>query len=392
MKRPTLAAAGRAGSLVLQPTGYRAFIPRPLPPDPPLRPDAEMMELLSAADLHLGRLDGAAEVLPNTDLFVAMYVRKEAVLSSQIEGTQASLMDVFEYEADATRRGLPADVAEVVNYVAAMNYGLERVGSLPLSLRLIREIHRRLLAGVRGGRRSPGEFRRSQNWVGPAGCTLADATHVPPPVHEMRQALGDLERFLHDESPMPALLKCGLVHSQFETIHPFLDGNGRVGRLLITFLLCQQGILGKPLLYLSYYFKRRRAEYYDRLQAVRDSGDWEGWLKFFLRGVAEVSVQAAATAKRILAMQAEHRARVQARTRTANALRLLDRLFNLPVISVADCAKYLGVTFNGANRLIAVLEGMGLLREVTGGQRRRLFAYEPYLTILREGTESSTER
>lgn len=377
----------RAGNYVLHPTGYRAFVPKPLPPDPPLRIDSEMMELISRADRSLGRLDGATSTLPNPDLFVSMYVRKEAVLSSQIEGTQASLVDVLEYEAEAARRGLPSDVAEVVNYVAAMNYGLERLSELPLSLRLIREIHEHLLAGVRGSERNPGEFRRAQNWVGPAGCTLADAAYVPPAVYEMNEALSDLERFLHGTAPMPALVKCALVHSQFETIHPFLDGNGRAGRLLITFLLCQQGILEKPLLYFSYYFKQRRAEYYDRLQAVRDAGDWEGWLQFFLRGVAEVATQATETAKRILSLQVEHRALIQSHMRTANALRIHDHLFCRPVISVAQSAALLGITFNGANRLILEMKKLGLLHELPVRQRPRLFAYAPYLDILREGTE-----
>lgn len=379
--------ARRGGTYVRQPTGYRAFIPKPLPPDPPLNMDAELLNRLSAADQALGRLDGAATLLPDPDLFVYTYVRKEAVLSSQIEGTQASLVDVLEYEAGTPHHRLPAGTAEVANYVAAMNHGLERLRELPLSLRLMREIHERLLEGVRGSEWTPGEFRRSQNWVGPPGGLLADATYVPPPVHEMTQALGDLERFLHQEVPMPALVKCALVHSQFETIHPFLDGNGRMGRLIITFLLCHQGILAKPLLYLSYYFKRRRADYYERLQAVRDEGDWEGWVRFFLQGVAEVSAQATDTAKRILTMREQHRDLVQARMRTANALRLLEFLFSRPLISINEAAGFLKLTYGAANRLVAQMGQLGLVREVTGGARSRLFAYQPYLAILSEGAE-----
>jgi Fic family protein len=239
-----------------------------------VRVDQELWTLLSQADRALGRLDGSTEILPNPELFVFMYVRKEAVLSSQIEGTQASLMDVLEFEQQALEPGHPQDVEEVVNYIAAMKHGLGLLRELPVTLRLIREIHAQLLVGVRGSERTPGEFRRSQNWIGPAGCTLQTAQFVPPPPAEMQDALTALERFLHDPEPMPVLLKVGLAHAQLETIHPFLDGNGRVGRLLITFLLCEREVLRRPLLYLSYYFKRHRTEYYDRLQAIRERGDW----------------------------------------------------------------------------------------------------------------------
>jgi|WetSurMetagenome_2_1015567.scaffolds.fasta_scaffold181634_2 Fic family protein len=380
---------GRAGLLVRQSGGFRAFLPRPLPPQPAIRYDDEMHYLLSQADRRLGRLDGLADVLPNPDLFVAMYVRKEAVLSSQIEGTQASLEDVVEYEVEGVlHQGRSRDVAEVVNYVAAMNHGIERLGEFPLSLRLIREIHGRLLAGVRGGERSPGEFRTTQNWIGPAGCLLNEASFVPPPVHEMQAALGDLEKFLHREDRLPTLLKCGLVHCQFETIHPFLDGNGRIGRLLITFLLCHERVLSRPLLYLSYYFKRHRAEYYGWLQAVREHGDWEGWLKFFLRGVAEVASEATATAKQIVRMQSEHRELIQRNMRTLVPLRLLDRLYERPAVSIAEAAHVLGTdNYNAAKRAIYSLERLGLLRETTGRSRDRIFAYQPYLDLLKEGTE-----
>lgn len=380
----------RAGIYVLQPGGFRAFIPKPLPPAPPICYTDELLDALSLADRRLGRLDGAADILPEPELFVTMYVHKEAVLSSQIEGTQASLVDVLEYEAGAEKRGLPSDVIEIVNYVAAMNYGLERVKELPLSLRLIREIHARLLSGTRGSERVPGEFRQSQNWVGPPGSTLADAMYVPPPVHEMKEALHHLEQFIYTQSHIPALVMCGLLHSQFETIHPFLDGNGRMGRLLITFLLCQQGILKRPLLYLSHYFKQRRSEYYDRLQAVRDRGEWEEWLTFFLRGVAEVSAQATETARRILALQQEHRSFIQSRMRTINASRLLEHLFHRPVISVANAAKLLSITPEGANRLVSEIASLGILKEMTGRPRKRLFAYSSYLAILAEGTEMAS--
>ena len=281
----------RAGSYQQQPTGYRAFIPAPLPPNRPLAIDGELQGLLSQADRALGRLDGSVLTLPNPDLFVFMYVRKEAVLSSQIEGTQSSLQDLLAAEAQLFEQNLPRDVDEVVNYVRAMNHGLARLPELPVSVRLIREIHAELMQGVRGGRLQPGELRTSQNWIGPAGCTLNTATFVPPPHHVVPEALGDLEKFLHRDDDLPPLVKIALAHVQFETIHPFLDGNGRVGRLLITFLLTERGVLHKPVLYLSHYFKPHRQEYYEHLQAVRDRGAWEAWLAFFLRGVVEVAAK-----------------------------------------------------------------------------------------------------
>jgi Fic family protein len=384
---PRQVKSNRAGKYVRQPTGYSSFVPAPLPPKPALRQDAELASLLSAADHRLGRLDGVAATLPNPNVFVAMFVHKEAVLSSQIEGTQASLDDVLEYEAGATSPEMPSDVTEAVNYIAAMNLGLRLINDVPLSLRLIKQIHERLLRGVRGAEKEPGEFRRSQNWVGPRGTSLTEAMYVPPAVHDMTEAMGDLENFLHDRRPLPPLIKCGLIHSQFETIHPFLDGNGRMGRLLITFLLCQQGVLERPLLYLSYFFKRNRLEYYDRLQAVRDGGDWEGWLKFFLRGVIEVSTESAATVRDILALRAAHADLLQTKLRTVNSLRLLDYLYDRPIVSVSDVAEHLGVTFNGANALVSKFCDLGLLEETTGGARRRRFAYDPYISLMRGGTE-----
>jgi Fic family protein len=345
--------------------------------------DDQLARLLSDADRALGRLDGVASVLPNPDLFVAMYVRHEAVLSSQIEGAQSTLEDVLQFEIDAGGRELPRDVEEVVNYVGAMNYGLERLRELPLSLRLIREIHARLLEGARGSHRTPGEFRTTQNWIGPADCTLMTATFVPPPVPEMRQALYNLEEFLHDAS-MPLLIQCGLAHAQFETIHPFLDGNGRVGRLLITFLLCQREVLQRPLLYLSYYLKRHRAEYYDRLMAIRNDGDWEGWLKFFLRGVEEVSRDAAATARAILNLREGHRSAIMQRmgNSAANGLRLLDILYEQPITNVRTVERRLGCSYLTASRLVDQLVELQLLREITGGQRNRRYRYEPYLALF----------
>jgi len=379
----------RAGCYVQQPAGYRAFIPAPLPPDPPVDLAGPLRALLSEADYALGRLDGAILTLPNPDLFVFMYVRKEAVLSSQIEGTQSSLQNLLAAEARLHDPNAPADVSEVVNYVRAMNHGLARLAELPVSVRLIREIHAELLRGVRGGRLTPGELRTSQNWIGPAGCTLREATFVPPPPHEVPQVLSDLERFLHSDSPLPVLVQIGLAHAQFETIHPFLDGNGRLGRLLITFLLTERKRLARPVLYLSHYFKRHRAEYYDRLQAVRDTGDWEGWLAFFLRGVAEVSQQATQTAAAILRMREEYRARITERLGRAagNGHRIMEGLFDHPIVSVATVREWLGLTPAGANQIVARLEGIGLLREITGYARNRRFRFEPYLRLFEEPEE-----
>ncbi len=318
--------SGRAGRYVHQPEGCPAFIPASLPPTPPVRINAEIQTALSDADRALGRLDGSIRTLPNPDLFVFMYIRKEAVFSSQIEGTQSSLDDLLEVEASLFRHNRPKDVDEVVNYVAAMNHGLVRLKTLPLSVRLIREIHEKLLKDVRGANRSPGELRGSQNWIGPHGCTLNEALYVPPPPHEVPKALGDLEAFLHARDSMPALVRVGLVHAQFETIHPFLDGNGRVGRLLITFMLCERDILTSPVLYLSHYFKHHRQRYYERLQAVRDRDDWESWLVFFLTAVARVSNEATETARKIVDLRERHRDTIAQRfgRAAAGALRVLE--------------------------------------------------------------------
>ena len=379
----------RAGRYLAQPTGYRAFSPAPLPPQPPVRLEGELQALLSKADRALGRLDGSIQTLPNPDLFVFMYVRKEAVLSSQIEGTQSSLQDLLAAEAHILSPDLPRDVDEVVNYVTAMNYGLARLDALPVSVRLIREIHERLLQGVRGARLTPGELRRTQNWIGPGGCTLNEATFVPPPPHEVPEALGALETFLHADSDIPALIQIGLAHAQFETIHPFLDGNGRVGRLLISFLLCQREILVKPVLYLSHYFKRHRTEYYERLQAVRDTGDWEGWLAFFLRGVASVSLEATDTARRILALREDHRARVtQGLGRAAgNGHKVLEHLYQRPIVAVADVEALTATSYTAANNLVSRMVELGVLVEATGYRRNRLFRYQAYIDLFGESGE-----
>jgi Fic family protein len=376
----------RAGRYVEQMAGYKAFIPNPLPPTPEIIMDQEMWNLLSQADRALGRLDGATDALPNPDLFVFMYVRKEAVLSSQIEGTQTSLIDILEFESQALEPENPQEVAEVVNYIAAINYGLERLKSLPVSSRLIREIHKELMQGVRGAERAPGEFRHTQNWIGAGGCSLAKATYVPPPPYEMLQSLDNLEKFLHSPQPIPTLIKVGLAHAQFETIHPFLDGNGRTGRLLITFLLCEQNILQRPLLYISHYFMKYRSEYYDRLQAVRDSGNWEGWLKFFLRGVYEVAQEAAATARKIVNLKEEHRQLVlnTMGRKSGNAIALLESLYFRPIFNVEHAEEITSLSYPNANALIKALSDIGLVEEITGQKRNRAFSYAPYLAVFRD--------
>ena len=364
----------RAGRLIRQIEGYPAFIPAPLPPDPAVKLDTELLKLLSEADQALGRLGGITSILPNPNLFVAMFVRNEAVLSSQIEGTQSTLDDLLLFEVDEEGDDLPKDVGEVVNYVNAMNYGLERLKELPLCLRLVKEIHGRLLQGVRGGEKTPGEFRKTQNWIGPAGCNLNTALYVPPPVHEMLPALDNLEKFLHDQS-LPILIHCALAHAQFETIHPFIDGNGRVGRLLITFLLCHRDVLHRPLLYLSSYLKANRTEYYDRLMAIRISGDWEGWVKFFLRGVAEVSQAASITARKILELRKQHQQRIRVQP-------LLDYLFEQPLVAISMVQKRLGCTHQTAQNYVDRFVAEGLLRETTGFHRNRRYRFDPYLALF----------
>jgi Fic family protein len=373
----------RAGRYITQPTGYKAFIPAPLPPDPPIVWDEELQNLLSKADMALGRLDGIATLLPNPDLFVAMYVRKEAVLSSQIEGTRATLIDILDYETTGEK---VKDVDEVVNYVRAMNKGLERLASLPLSLRLIREIHEELLKGVRGEHRTPGEFRTSQNWIGPPGSTINNAVFVPPPPREMHTALSDLEKFIYKKGNLPALVKNALIHGQFETIHPFLDGNGRVGRLLITFNLVHGGILKRPLLYLSYYFKRNQQDYYERLNKVRNKGDWEGWLRFFFKGVYETSEQATETAQEIIALQERDRVRF---VDSPNGLKLMDHLFMNPLVTVNEIRRLTGISNATAGRLVTQMIELGILDEITGYARNRKFIYKDYFNILEEGVEDS---
>ncbi|MCL2810352.1 MAG: Fic family protein [Clostridia bacterium] len=381
------AVENRAGIFVRQSEGHQTFIPKKLPPEPSLKYDGEMMKLLSDADRKLGRLDGVTQILPNPALFVAMYVRKEALLSSQIEGTQASLIDVLDTEKEDISN---EHVVEVTDYVRAMYYGLERLNEFPLSLRLLREIHGVLLARGRGSHRNPGEFRQSQNWIGHAGCTLRNASFVPPAVPDMHQALRDLELFLHEEDEIPVLVKIGLIHAQFETIHPFLDGNGRMGRLLITFWLCQQGILGEPLLYLSYFFKINRSEYYDRLMQVRLKGDWEGWTKFFLTGISEVSDGAISSAKEILTLREKFMEKLLENNAAGhkNSVKLLDSLFDNPVTTKLQTKELLGTSLPTAGSTVDHFVDLGILHDYTPDrQRKKKYIFADYMKILEIGTE-----
>ena len=371
-------------------TGYTTFIPNPLPPEPPVKIDNDMQALLSIADRKLGRLDGIVQVLPNPNLFLSMYVKKEAVLSSQIEGTQASLIDVLDVSRNVHGKNNTNEIGTVVNYVDAMDWGLKHLQELPLSLRLIREIHKRLLQGTRGSDKNPGEFRRSQNWIGIQGCTLTDATFVPPPVEQMLLCMNNLETFFYDKkSSMPALIQIAIIHAQFETIHPFLDGNGRMGRLLITFWLCQQDILSKPLLYLSYYFKQHRTEYYDLLMHVRLDGDWESWIKFFLRGVAFVSDEAIISAKEIIQIKEKHaKSLFERKGNMGNHQKLLEILFDSPIIDRKKVMEKLKVSSPTAGDLLLDFCKKGVLIDAQPSKTRgKKYYFKEYLDILQKGTE-----
>ena len=364
----------------------RAFVPPPLPPEPAIDVLA-LLEKLSLAERALGRLDGITMLLPRQELFLYMYVRKEAVLSSQIEGTQSTLSDLLRFEAEA-QAGQPIDdIREVSNYVDAMMYGLERLRDLPLSLRLIREMHGRLLQSGRGGTKSPGEFRRSQNWIG--GTRPGNALFVPPPVNELGPCLDALERFMHeDASRLPALIKAGLLHVQFETLHPFLDGNGRIGRLLVTLYLCINGVLNKPLLYLSLFLKTHRAEYYRLLQEVRENGNWEAWLDFFLTGVAQTANQAFEAVTHIVDLFRQDRERIATEGERANSTLRIHDLFQLnPFLTSNQLVRQTGLSSPTVNTALADLQRLGIIEEVTGRKRGRVFSYRRYLSVLNEGTD-----
>jgi Fic family protein len=380
--------SGRLGRLVEIPVGgeiVRAFVPPGLPPTPPID-ILSLLPQLSAAERALGRLDGITVLLPRQELFLYMYVRKEAVLSSQIEGTQSTLSDLLRFETEALAGQPIDDIREVSNYVDAMMYGLGRLAEIPLSLRLIREMHARLLQSGRGGTKNPGEFRRSQNWIG--GSRPSNALFVPPPIGELDACLDQFERFIHeDASRLPPLVKAGLLHVQFETIHPFLDGNGRIGRLLVTLYLCVEGVLRKPLLYLSLYLKTHRADYYRLLQEVRERGAWEAWLEFFLVGIAETANQAFDAATRIAELFKRDRERITVESeRAGSSLRVHDLLQQNPFATPTALVERTGLTAPTVNAALADLQRLGVVDEVTGRRRGRVFGYRAYLDILNEGT------
>lgn len=392
---PAREASGRIGTFATTSVGgeqVRAYVPPGLPPDPPLQLDF-LYEKLEAANRSLGRLDGATSILPDPPLFLYMYIRKEALLSAQIEGTQSSLSDLLLYENDKTP-GVPLDdVQEVSNYVAAMDLGIRRLREgMPLSNRLIRELHAVLLRGGRGAKKAPGEFRRSQNWLG--GTRPGNAAFVPPPPNLVADCMSDLETYIHSEADtLPLLVRTALVHVQFETIHPFLDGNGRLGRLLITLMLVANSALQQPMLYLSLYFKTHRAHYYEMLQRVRNEGDWEGWLEFFLEGVKETSDQAADTAKEILGLFETDRKRIEKLGRPAgSALQVYKYLQTKPVVSVPSAARVLSLSAPTVRKSVNHLVELEILEEVTGKQRDRVFAYMEYMKALSEGTEPLPRR
>jgi len=374
-----------AGKCIKTSGGYWVFIPNPLPPR--INYDKNLIRLLSEADRLLGELSGTGRLLPNPYLLIAPYIRREAVSSSRIEGTQASLNDLFFFEAAETEKPRVPDVREVRNYVRAMEYGIGRLKDLPISARLIREIHRVLMAEVRGKHATPGEIRRSQNWIGPPGCSLNDATYVPPPVDEMKQALSDWERYLHSNLDEPPLIQCALIHYQFEAIHPFLDGNGRIGRLLITFFLCERGYLTQPLLYLSVFFERFREEYYSKLLAISQRGDWEGWVRFFLRGVVNQSNEAISDANKILKLHSEYERMLEETKKIPeSAHRLIDEIFLNPVISISVLSKKWNMPFMSVRRGVSRLVEIGILCEVGERKRNKLFV-APKLRELLTATD-----
>jgi len=365
---------------MLCPGGYRAFVPDPLPPETPWTP--ELVRALSDADRTIGRLAGEGGRLPNPHLLIRPFVRREAVLSSRIEGTQATLGELLAAEAGAAVERSPADLREVANYVVALEYGIKRLKKLPLSLGLLRELHQKLMAGVRGNYATPGEFRRSQNWIGPPGSTLANAVYVPPPPTELMACLGDWEKFLHDRS-LPALVQIAMIHSQFEAIHPFLDGNGRVGRLLITLFLVEREILPTPLLYLSAFFEATRRDYYERLRGVTERGEWSEWLQYFLNGVARQAEDALGRAERINGHLAEWRV-AAAGAASRVPLALVDQLAANPFLTIKGAARRLDVAFTTAQRAVAKLQQLGIVREVSHAKRDRVYCAKALMDILEE--------
>lgn len=378
--------APQAGRVIRTAQGYHAFVPAPLPPALEYTP--ALVRLLSVADAALSELSGVGQILPNPHLLIAPYVRREAVLSSRIEGTRTSLSDLLADEAGRVPNVAPDDVLEVRNYVVALDYGIDRLRSLPMSLRLVRELHQRLMQGVRGDRATPGEFRRSQNWIGPHGSTPANAPYVPPPPQEMQESLATWEGFLHRRDELPDLIQCALMHEHFEAIHPFLDGNGRVGRLLITLFLIERGRLSQPLLYLSEFIERSRDDYYRGLMRIRTHGDWNGWLHYFLAGVEWSARRAVRQARQLLALREGMRASVAAQPR---ALALVDPLFENPYLDANRIKRLLGVSDPTARKALAALEGAGLIEETTGRSWGRQYLARAVLAAIDDPGEAGED-
>lgn len=375
----------RAGELVNNLSGnaaYKSFRPTALPPE--LNIDSDMVKKLVEANRDLVRLDTAAKLIPDAELFISMYVRKEALISSQIEGTQCTLDDVLDPELNSNAN---LDVADVVNYVKACSYAIERLEKLPLCNRLIKEIHEQLLSGVRGQEKNPGEFRKSQNWIGAANCTLNEARYIPPNVEDMNQAMNELEHYMNEGDDYDPLIRIALIHYQFETIHPFLDGNGRVGRLMILLYLMEQGFISKPIIYISYFLKKNQIEYYDRISEVRRSGNYEQWISFFLEAVSAAAKDSLDTVEKLNALHEQNIGRLPRSTRANdNVRKLFDYIEQYPIIDIKKTAEVLGISYNTASSAIKKLEQVGILRQTTNASRNRVFSYEDYLHILRKDT------
>lgn len=372
----------RTGEFILQQKGeleYKAFIPNKLPFD--IKLDPYLQGLLSNADLALGRLDGVADIVPDVNFFILMYLRKEATLSSQIEGTQATIVDLLKAEAKIENSEIHKDVDEIVNYINSLNYGMKKLQELPLSLRLIKEMHKELLNGVRGESRSPGEFRTSQNWVG--GTNIQNAAYVPPPHTHVLELMGNIETYIHNNAPFPVLIKAGIIHAQFETIHPFLDGNGRMGRLLITYFLCEREILRKPLLYLSDFFKKNRTLYYDKLNDYRQKDDIEGWLKFFLEGVVETSQSAVETARKVINLRENSYNKIISLGKSSKSgVILFKELFKTPIIRIKDVENITSLKNPSAIELVNKFVSIGILYEITGKKRHKIYSFKDYIDIF----------
>ena len=377
----------RAGEFVTNLSGdssYSSFKPNPLPPEPALVIDSNMVSKLVEANRELVKLDTAARFIPNTDLFISMYVRKEALISSQIEGTQCTLDDVLDPEIDTNSN---LDVADVINYVHATNYSLERLKTLPLCCRLLREIHSELMQGVRGQEKNPGEFRSSQNWIGPANCSLKDARYIPPNKDDMIAAMSDLEKFMNENEDYDALIRIALIHYQFETIHPFLDGNGRIGRLMILLYLMEQKLLSYPVIYISYFLKKNQIEYYDRISEVRRSGNYEQWVIFFLEAVSAAAKDSLATIEQLSALHDKNIALLPKTNRKKDNVRILfDYIEKYPIIDIRHTSQELDVSFNTVSNAIRKLQELGILTETTNSARNKVFAYSEYLDILKKDT------